>query len=373
MCPRSFVSQRPAPLALFPPIASRSKPFLALWLVAQFTHMPSPFTPAWWLPGAHFQTIWGRLFRLTPLPPVTTEVWPTDDGDTVTVVRLAPKSPNAPRILFLHGLEGTSKSHYVRGFYKEAASRAWGVDLLLFRTCDGRLNSARRTYHSGETTDTAMALARVIASAGDAPVAVVGVSLGGNVLLRLLATLDEKVERRICAAVAISTPFDLARSCVHLSPIYQWFFVRQLQRKALAKSAQFPGLADARAISRARTLWEFDDAFTSIVHGFRDAADYYSRCSSIDVLADINVPTLLLSARDDPFHPSEVLDDVAHRASNNTALTIEFLQYGGHVGFVSGPPLRPHYYAEWRAAEFIASQCRARNSSIDQQRSTPAR
>jgi predicted alpha/beta-fold hydrolase len=200
------------------------------------------------------------MFRRTPLPPVTTAVWPTDDGDEVTVVRLAPASPTAPRILFLHGLEGTSRSHYVRGFYKEAAARGWGVDLLLFRTCDGRLNSARRTYHSGETSDPAMALHRVIESAGDAPVALVGVSLGGNVLLRLLAMLDNDVERRICAAVAVSTPYDLARSCAHLrqgsSRIYQWFFVRQLQRKALAKAAQFPGLAQPEAIARSRTLWE---------------------------------------------------------------------------------------------------------------------
>ncbi len=303
------------------------------------------------------------MFRRTPLPPVTTALLPTDDGDQVSVVRLAPASPTAPRILFLHGLEGTSRSHYVRGFYNEAAARGWGVDLLLFRTCDGRLNSARRTYHSGETSDPAMALSRVIEAAGDAPVALVGVSLGGNVLLRLLSMLDQDAERRICAAAAVSTPYDLARSCAHLSQgtsrIYQWFFVRKLQRKALAKAAQFPGLAQPEAISRARTLWEFDDAFTSVIHGFRDAADYYSKCSSIDVLDDVRVPTLLLSARDDPFHPSELLDDVANRAARNPALTLEFLKSGGHAGFISGSPFRPRYYAEWRVAEFIAEQCRA--------------
>lgn len=339
--------------------------------------MPTPFTPAWWLPGPHLQTIWGRMFRRTSLPPVTTALWPTDDGDQVSIVRLAPASPTAPRILFLHGLEGTSRSHYVRGFYSEAAARGWGVDLLLFRTCDGRLNSARRTYHSGETSDPTMALHRVIESAGDAPVALVGVSLGGNVLLRLLSMLNEDAARRICAAAAVSTPYDLARSCAHLSQgtsrIYQWFFVRQLQRKALAKTAQFPGLAHPEAISRARTLWEFDDAFTSVVHGFRDAADYYSKCSSIDVLQDVRVPTLLLSSRDDPFHPSELLDDVAIRAARNPALTLEFLESGGHAGFISGSPFRPRYYAEWRVAEFIAQKCGARNNSIDQQRWAPAR
>lgn len=295
---------------------------------------------------------------------MTSERWPTEDGDEVSVTRLAPRSRTSLRVLFLHGLEGTAQSHYVRGFFTEAAGRGWGVDLLLFRTCDGRLNLAKRTYHSGETSDPAMVLRRVIQASQEAPVALVGVSLGGNVLLRLLGTLDAATARRLCAAVAISTPYDLARSCAHLqrgaARIYQWHFVRKLRRKALAKVAQHTGLAAVEAVSRARTLWEFDDAFTSVVHGFRDAADYYERCSSIHVLADIRVPTLLLSARDDPFHPPDVLDEVAERAARNPVLTAEFLAAGGHVGFVSGSPLRPRYYAEKRAAEFIAANCRAR-------------
>jgi predicted alpha/beta-fold hydrolase len=285
---------------------------------------------------------------------------PTDDGDELSVVRLAPESPTAPRILFLHGLEGTSESHYVRGFFAEAALRGWGVDLLLFRTCDGRLNAAPRTYHSGETSDPSFALRHIVESAGSAPVALVGVSLGGNVLLRLLAAMDEQQSKRITAAVAVSTPYDLAQSCDHLqrgtSRMYQWHFVRKLREKALAKTEQHPGIASNTAVAKARTFREFDDAFTSVVHGFRDAADYYQRCSSITVLEDIRVPTLLLSSRDDPFHPPELLDAVATRAALNPALTVEFHRRGGHVGFVSGSPLRPHYYADWRAADFIASR-----------------
>ncbi len=324
-----------------------------------------PFTPAWWLPGPHLQTMWGKLVRRTPLPAVTSERWSTEDGDEVSVTRLAPMSPTVPRILFLHGLEGTAQSHYVRGFFTEAAARGWGVDLLLFRTCDGRLNLARRTYHSGETSDPSMVLRRVIESSPNAPVALVGVSLGGNVLLRLLGSLDAAGSNRISAAVAISAPYDLARSSAHLqhgaARAYQWHFVRKLRRKALAKAAQHPGLAASEAIARARTLWEFDDAFTSVVHGFRDAADYYERCSSIHTLGEIKVPTLLLSARDDPFHPPELLDEVAARAASNPSLTAEFLPSGGHVGFVSGSPFRPCYYAERRAADFIAANCRARS------------
>lgn len=310
--------------------------------------------------------MWGKLIRRTPLPVVTTERWPTEDGDDVSVTRLAPTSPSAPRVLFLHGLEGTAESHYVRGFFTEAATRGWGVDLLHFRTCDGRLNLAKRTYHSGETSDPAMALRRLLESAPDAPVALVGVSLGGNVLLRLLGDMSPAESSRLCAAIAISTPYDLARSCAHLQQgvgrMYQWNFVRKLRRKALAKVAQHVGLAEPAAISRARTLWQFDDVFTSVVHGYRDAADYYERCSSIHVLEQIRVPTLLLSARDDPFHPPDVLDEVAARAARNPALTTEFLDAGGHVGFVSGSLFRPRYYAERRTAEFIVANCRARSA-----------
>ncbi|MGQ0640257.1 MAG: YheT family hydrolase [Gemmatimonadaceae bacterium] len=335
------------------------------------------FTPAWWLPGPHLQTMWGKWARRTPLPRVTQLKLRTEDDDEVSIVRLAATSDEAPRILFLHGLEGTTDSHYVRGCFSEAASRGWGVDVLLFRTCDGRLNAAPRTYHSGETSDPAFVLKHAIEWAGAAPLALVGVSLGGNVLLRLLAGLSMAESSRVTAAVAISTPYDLARSCRHLqtgsSRLYQWHFVRKLRRKALAKVAQHPGIASSAAIARARTFWEFDDAFTSVVHGFRDAADYYQRCSSISVLQDITVPTLLLSARDDPFHPPELLDDVAARAATNPALNIEFLPQGGHVGFVSGSPLKPRYYAEWRAAEFIATHCRVRDESIDQRSPLAAR
>jgi predicted alpha/beta-fold hydrolase len=196
-------------------------------------------------------------------------------------------------------------------------------------------------------------------------------------MLRLLATLSSEEAARVSAAVAVSTPFDLARSCSHLqrgaSRLYQWHFVRKLRRKALSKTIQHPGIASREAVARARTFLEFDDAFTSVVHGFRDASDYYQRCSSISVLSDIRVPTLLLSARDDPFHPPGLLDDVAALAAANPALSVEFWERGGHVGFVAGSPFRPRYYADQRAAEFIDVLCRAHTTSIDQQAHHAAR
>jgi predicted alpha/beta-fold hydrolase len=127
-----------------------------------------------------------------------------------------------------------------------------------------------------------------------------------------------------------------------------------LRAKAVAKLRAFPGLFDRSALERARTLFDFDDAVTAPVHGFLDARDYYSRSSSLRFLSRIRRPTLLLSARDDPFLPRDVLDSVADVARDNEMLHVEFHELGGHVGFVSGRnPFRPRYYAEWRVMDFL--------------------
>jgi predicted alpha/beta-fold hydrolase len=153
-------------------------------------------------------------------------------------------------------------------------------------------------------------------------------------------------------------PFDLARASRHIdrgfSRVYQRHFLQSLRKKALAKLEQYPELVSRERIHSARTLYEFDDVVTAPVHGFADADDYYARSSSIRFLSRIRVATLLLSAIDDPFLPSEVLEQVRGVAAGNPYLDVEFLAKGGHVGFVSGQnPLRPFYYAEWRVAEFL--------------------
>ena len=148
-------------------------------------------------------------------------------------------------------------------------------------------------------------------------------------------------------------------------------FLRSLRRKALGKLAQHPALADADAVRRSRTLWSFDDAFTSRAHGFHDAADYYARSSALRFLADIRVPTLLLSARDDPFHPPALLEEVACRAGENAHLVCEFHDRGGHVGFVGGAlPWRPEYYGEHRVMEFLAGELAALPALETQRRGT---
>jgi len=316
------------------------------------------YSPAWWLPGPHARTIWGRFFRRTPPIETRIERWDTTDGDFVDLVRLdAP--PGRPHLVLLHGLEGTARSHYARGLFLEAVRRGWAADLLLFRGCGGELNLAPRFYHSGETGDIDAVARRLFAADVQAPFLFAGVSLGGNVLLKWLGEIDDATTRRISAAAAVSVPFDLARASRHIdqgfSRVYQRHFLQSLRRKALAKLERYPALAARERIEAARTLYEFDDVVTAPVHGFAGADDYYFRSSSIRFLSRIRVPTLLLSAVDDPFLPSEVLEQVRDAAAPNPHLEVEFVDRGGHVGFVSGPnPLRPFYYAEWRVAEFLA-------------------
>lgn len=326
--------------------------------------MTATFRPAWWLPDPHTQTLWPRFFRARPRLATVTERWETPDGDEIDVIRLG-TSPGSPRLILVHGLEGSVRSHYVGGLLDAAWGRGWGGDLLIFRTCNGEVNRARRSYHSGETDDLDLVVQRVATEYPKAPLGLVGVSLGANVLLKWLGERSRDIPPQVAAAVAISTPFDLARSARRIgqgfSRVYERHFLKSLRAKALAKIDRFPDLAKREAVLAARTIWEFDDAYTAAVHGFRDAADYYAQSSSIQFLPGIRVPTLLLSARDDPFHPPEVLDEVERIAQTNPYLATDFPARGGHVGFVEGAvPWRARSYAESRAASFLAQKLQSR-------------
>lgn len=316
---------------------------------------------AWWVPGGHAQTLWGKFARSRPSLPTRMERWATPDHDFVDILRLD-ASPNCPRLFLLHGLEGTVRSHYVGGLLQMAREHEWGADMLIFRSCGDEPNRAPRFYHSGETGDLDFCLQRVLDEFADVPIVLCGVSLGGNVLLKWLGEQGESVPERVRAAAAVSVPFDLERGSRHISRgflrVYERHFLRTLRQKATAKLTHYPKLFDRDAMAEAQTLFDFDDAVTAPVHGFRDAHDYYARSSSLQFLPQIRRPTLLLSARDDPFLPEAVLDEVIEVARLNPWLTVEFHEHGGHVGFVCGTPWRPVYYAERRVGEFLLDALR---------------
>jgi uncharacterized protein len=268
---------------------------------------------------------------------------------------------DAPRVLLLHGLEGTVRSHYAQALLNEAARRGWGADLLVFRSCGSELNLTRRFYHSGETSDVAFVLDKIVDEFPASPLAVAGVSLGGNVLLKFLGERGEDLPPQLKAAAAISVPFDLARSSRRInrgfSKFYQRFFLNSLRKKAQEKAQRFPDLAPRDRIAALRTLEDFDNLITGPLHGFRDAQDYYARSSSLRYLTNIKLKTLLFSAVDDPMLPPEVLDEVRDAARGNPALEVDFVERGGHAGFITGSvPWRPFYYAEHRVGEFFAHQ-----------------
>lgn len=320
------------------------------------------YRPAWWVPGPHAQTLWPKFFRRWPRLKLRVERWDTPDGDFIEVHRLTGET-DAPRLFLLHGLEGTVRSHYVGGFFAEAHCRGWAADLLIFRSCGPEPNRAPRFYHSGDTADFGFALDRVLGEIPDVPVVLAGVSLGGNVLLKYLGERGESLSQRVAGAAAISVPFDLERGARHIargfSRIYDRHFLKSLRAKAQAKLLDYPGLFDPHALRRARSIYDFDDAVTAPVHGFADAHDYYSRSSALRWLERIARPTLLLSSRDDPFLPHDVLAEVEAIAALHSCLTLEFTRRGGHVGFVEGRvPGRARYYAEWRACEFLAGALR---------------
>ena len=232
--------------------------------------------------------------------------------------------------------------------------------MLIFRSCGSEMNRTRRFYHSGETGDPELVIDRLLQEHPAQPLFLVGVSLGGNVLLKYLGEKGNLLDSRIRAAVAVSVPFDLARSSNYINRgfarVYQRHFMRSLKRKALEKLGRFPDLIARDRLESLQTMYEFDDTVTAPLHGFKGADHYYETSSSLRWIDQISIPTLLLSAVDDPFLPKAVLDDVRSVAQRNTRLHLEFPAHGGHVGFVGGNnPFTPRYYAETRACDFLAN------------------
>lgn len=315
------------------------------------------FSPAWWLRGPHAQTLWSQYFRRHRLPDMRLERLEMPDGDRVHLYH-RDVDPSGSRVFLLHGLEGSVHSHYVQGFVRGAEQRGWSSTLLVFRGCGPEFNTAPRMYHSGETTDLRHALSTVIRRFPKQSVGLAGVSLGGNVLLKYLGEDPVGVSGQVVAAAAVSVPYDLEAGSRHLqrgfARVYDRHFLKSLRRKALLKLGQHPGLFSRERTMAARTIEDFDDAVTGPVHGFAGSNDYYAKSSSIHFIDRIAIPTLLLSAEDDPFLPAAILEKVRGVAASNANLKVEFTSHGGHVGFLAGNvPFRPVHWAERRVLSFF--------------------
>lgn len=282
----------------------------------------------------------------------------TPDGDFLDLDH-PPWSGDGPVVIVLHGLEGCSRSGYVLEACRQMLVRGLRPLALNFRGRSGVPNRRRRLYHSGETGD----LAHVVRTVrqrldGDTPVAALGFSLGGNVLLKYLGERDA-AETGLSAAAAVSVPFDLGASADHLQRgtgrIYARSLLRSLKTSLRRKARRKPGAYDMDRAERADTLRAFDDAVTAPVHGFRDAEEYYRLSSSARYLSRVDVPTLVVHARDDPFVPPDSVPEEDLR--DNPSLEVQLCRRGGHVGFLEADGiLGVRFWAEHRAAVFLSDR-----------------
>jgi predicted alpha/beta-fold hydrolase len=292
-----------------------------------------------WLIGGNAQTIWPALFSRRhhgPVPAFRRERWETPDRDFVDVDWLG-EDAQAPLLVLFHGLEGSSQSHYAQAFAHWAREHRWRYAVPHFRGCSGEINLAPRAYHSGDYEEIGWILERVRRQHAGRIVAL-GVSLGGNALLRWAEEAGESAARTVSAVAAVSSPIDLAAGGAAIGQgfnrqVYTRMFLRTMKPKALRKLAQHPGLFDRHKLLAARDLYEFDNVFTAPLHGFRDTDDYWTRGSAKPHLARIRIPALVLNARNDPFVPAHSLP-ASHEVGPH--VTLWQPHHGGHVGFPGG-------------------------------------
>jgi predicted alpha/beta-fold hydrolase len=293
-----------------------------------------------WLPGGQLQTIWPALFARRyhgPAPAYRRERWATPDGDFVDVDFQAAPQAHTPMLVLFHGLEGSSRSHYAEAFAHAARDAGWGFAVPHFRGCSGELNLGPRAYHSGDHEEVGWLLARLRERAGR-PLVAVGVSLGGNALLRWAEEAGAGAATAARAVAAVCSPIDLAAGGHAIGrglnrQIYTRMFLRSMKPKALRKLAQHPGLFSRERLLAARDLYDFDNVFTAPLHGFRGTEDYWARASAKPRLEDIRIPALVANARNDPFVPASSLPAV-HEVGRH--VTLWQPTHGGHVGFPAG-------------------------------------
>ena len=316
----------------------------------------SSYRPAWWLPGPHLMTMYPVFFRPRISLTSTRERFTLPDGDFVDLDWVEPTLDGAEptlTVLILHGLEGSIESHYARGLLTAFAARGWRGVLMHFRGCSGEPNLQPRAYHSGETEDARAVIAH-LAERLDSPLAAVGYSLGGNVLLKYLG--ENGSDAPLVAASAVSVPLMLSPCAARLqrgfSRIYDQWLLRMLKdsfrRRRAAVDLGPVGAVNERTIT---SIKAYDDHITAPLHGFADAEDYYARSSSRPFLSRIAVPTLILHAVDDPFMTPDVIPE---ESELSPVVTLELSARGGHVGFIEGTPWRPKYWLEQRIPEFLA-------------------
>lgn len=347
-----------------------------------------------WLPGGHLQTIYSAHYTRHQRITFVRQRADTADGDFIDFdwagpglypERLAsgelvpaevqlrhtaagrwiqeddwPTLPNDAQtqaLLLIHGLEGSSNSHYAQAITQYLRARGWVVVVAHFRGCSGFPNRMARAYFSGDSEDIAFMLSTVRARLPQAQWHAVGISMGGNALMKYLGEQEDSA-RWLQYAVAVSAPLDLLSCGEELSNsfwgryVYSPYFLRSMRSKILAKTHRFPGLIDFIRLNQIRTIREFDDLYTAPMHGYRNAHDYWQRCSALPILRGIRVPTLILNALNDPFIPAYSLPTLLDCSPQ---ILLHQPKTGGHVGFTTGPFPGNFQWLAQRIAYFFES------------------
>jgi uncharacterized protein len=311
--------------------------------------MVGNYNPPLTLINKHVATIYPALFRRVSLPLFLRERITTSDNDFLDLDWL--KQGSDKLVVISHGLEGNSQRPYMRGMAKAFFDQKFDVLTWNYRGCGEEMNKQLRFYHSGATDDLDFVVK--YAAKQYQSVYLVGFSLGGNLTLKFLGEMDRREHPKLQAAVAFSVPMNLRTSCEKISEpanfIYASRFLKSLKKKIVDKSMLMKGI-DVTGIARISTLKEFDDRYTAPLHGFKDAVTYYEACSSLYFLTSISVPTLVISAKDDPF----LSQDCYPTNVDNPKIQFDYSKHGGHVGFALFNQ-NGLYWSELRALQFIQS------------------
>lgn len=311
----------------------------------------SSYNPSFLFKNGHFSTIYCGLFRKIGDFAQKRERIDLPDGDFLDLDWSFSDLATKKVVILIHGLEGNAQRAYVAGSAKHLNNNGFDSCAVNLRHCSGEINRKYRSYHGGATEDLEAVIAQIRIANIYSEIYIKGFSLGGNLILKYLG--EERIlPSEIKAAVAISVPCSLHDSQLQFldvrNKLYGNRFRKQMKKKLMEKQQLHPDMISNKTIKNIRTLRDFDDVYTSQAHGFKNALDYYEKCSSLQFLPNITIPTLLINALNDSFLGADCFP--LAEAENNSNLYLETPKYGGHVGFYGKGNIT---YSEKRTIKFF--------------------
>ncbi len=317
-------------------------------IIEKSSYNTSPF----YLFNSHLQTMVPSVFRKVKGIAYKRERINTPDGDFLDLDFSRVQSKKL--VIISHGLEGDSHRGYMQGMTKSFNLAGYDAIAWNYRGCSGALNKSRRLYHSGATDDLDVVVKHALAINRYEEIVMVGFSLGGNLTLKYLGEKNDEINNKIKTSVVFSVPLDLYASSIQLSKpgniLYTKRFLKKLAVKIKNKAAQYPDIKIDK-LDKINSLFEFDECYTAPIHGFLGAIDYYTKCSALNNLEQITIPTLIVNAKNDPFLPMECYP--TNLLKNHKNVYLEIPKLGGHVGFSNSKDV---YWSEKRAVEFAQGE-----------------